>query len=112
MSVLWWLHGSNFWRILRRDRPAGVLRLRGTVQRRVCAQSSLHHRLQWQRDRAARSRLAAAAVPAYTAGDGLLVPAAVAASWYGGHRIAASAPSVATHAARYEHRLAASSAAT
>jgi hypothetical protein len=82
------------------------------VQRRVCVQSALHHRLQWQGDRAARSWLDAAAVPANTAGDGLLFPAAVAASWYGGHRIAATAPSVATHAARYEHRIAAPSAAT
>ena len=116
VSVLRWFHGSNFWRVLRRDWPASVLRLRGIVQRGfVHLQTTLHHRLQRQGDCAACGGLAAAkptAITAHTARYGLLIPAAVAASWYGGRRIAASAPSVASHAARNEHRIAASSAAT
>ena len=108
VPFIWWLYGSHFWRVLRRRVTAGVLRLRGIVQRSVQVQSSLHHRLQRQGDRTASCRFDAAAVPANTAGYGILVPAAVAASWYCGHRIATSASSVATHAARNNHRLATS----
>jgi hypothetical protein len=112
VPFIWWLYGSHLWSVLRRRVTAGVLRLCGIVQRSVQVRSSFHHRLQWQGDRAARSWLDAAAVPTNATGDGLLVPAAVAASRYCGHRIAATAPSVATHAARNEHRLAASRAST
>ena len=106
------LYGPCVWRVLRRDWPAGVLRLRGNVQRRVCVQSALHHRLQWQGNRAARRRIDTAAVPPDPAGHGLLLPATVTASWYRCHRITPTPSSFATHAARNEHRLAASSAST
>jgi hypothetical protein len=109
------LHGPRVWRVLRSYWSAGVLGLCGNVQRRVLVQPALHHRLRWQGDRAARGEPVATQPSAATADSTrncILIPSAIAASWYRGNCVAAAASSVATHASRHDHRSASSGIAT